>query len=131
MAEAALKASSEQMPEGAHVRRSDALMSIKDAIEMEKAQARACDYYSIFLKNDVTDEFVRVRTHVWKLDAERKPLLVDGQKVQRNAHDVALDVWAAYGAEDHTLEMVLRGGHVVATPASIAAELAMKTVAGV
>ena len=105
-------------------------MSIKDAIEMEKAQARACDYYSIFLKNDVTDEFVRVRTHVWKLDAERKPVLENGSRVQRNAHDVALDVWAAYGAEDHTLEMVLRGGHVVATPASIAAELAMKNVTG-
>lgn len=131
MADAALKVSSDKGQANAPLRRSDELMSIKDAIEMEKAQARACDYYSIFLKNDITDDFVRVRTHVWKLDGERKPVLVDGVKVQRNAHDVALDVWAAYGADDHTLEMVLRGGHVVATPASIAAELAMKTVAGV
>jgi hypothetical protein len=52
---------------------------------------------------------------------------MDGdRKIARNAHEVALDVWAAYGADEHTLEMVLRGGLVVATPASIANEIAMK-----
>lgn len=101
-------------------------MSIKEAQELEKRQAYACDYYAIFLKNDATDEFVRVRTPVWHLDADRRPIVVDGKRRIRNPHDVALDVWAAYGADDHTLEMVMRGGFVVATPASIANELAMK-----
>jgi len=107
-----------------------AIMSIKEAQDLEKRQAHACDYYAIFLKNDATEEFVRVRTPVWQLDVERKPVMVDGKRVQRNAHDVALDVWAAYGADDHTLEMVMRGGYVVATPASIANELAMKQATG-
>ena len=106
-----------------------AIMTIKEAQELEKRQARACDYYAIFLKNDATEEFVRVRTPVWQLDSERRPIVENGTRIQRNAHDVALDVWAAYGADDHTLEMVMRGGYVVATPASIAAELATKRAA--
>jgi hypothetical protein len=105
------------------------IMSIREAQELEKRQAYACDYYAIFLKNDATEEFVRVRTPVWHLDAERKPIERDGKRSVRNPHDVALDVWAAYGADDHTLEMVMRGGFVVATPASIASELAMKRIA--
>ena len=106
------------------------IMSLKEAQALEKRQMRETDYYAIFLKNDATDEFVRVRTPVWKLDAERKPIMIDGSRVERNPHDVALDVWAAYGADDHTLEMVMRGGYVVATPASIANELAMKQAIG-
>ncbi len=105
------------------------IMSIREAQELEKRQAYACDYYAIYLKNDASDEIVRVRTPVWHLDADRRPIVVDEKRLVRNAHDVALDVWAAYGADDHTLEMVMRGGVVVATPASIANEMAMKSTA--
>lgn len=106
-----------------------AIMSIREAQDLEKRQAHQCDYYAVFLKSEITEEIVRVRTPVWQLDADRKKIIVDEKPRLRHAHDVALDVWAAYGAEEYTLEMVMRGGFVVATPASIANELAMKRIA--
>ncbi len=90
-------------------------MSIQEAKELEKRQAAGCDYYAVFLKNEATDEIIRVRTPVHKLDGERRPIMDGDRKVSRDPHEVALDVWAAYGADEHTLEMVLRGGLVVAT----------------
>jgi hypothetical protein len=105
------------------------IMSIDEAKDLEKRQAAGCDYYAVFLKNEATDEIIRVRTPVHKLDGERRPIMDGDKKIARNAHEVALDVWAAYGADEHTLEMVLRGGLVVATPASIANEIAMKRIA--
>lgn len=105
------------------------IMSIRAAQDLERSQAHACDYYAVFLKSDATDEIVRVRTPVWQLDADRCKVIVDDKPRLRNPHDVALDVWAAYGAEEYTLQMVMRGGFVVATPASIANELSMKRIA--
>jgi hypothetical protein len=102
------------------------IMSIDEAKDLEKRQAAGCDYYAVFLKSEATDEIIRVRTPVHNLDADRRPIMDGDRKIARNAHEVALDVWAAYGADEHTLEMVLRGGLVVATPASIANEIAMK-----
>lgn len=104
------------------------IMTTDQARDLEKRQGYDSHYYAVFLKNDATDEFVRVRTPVWHLDAERRPVEVDGKRRVRNPHDVALDVWAAYGADDHTLQMVMRGGFVVSTPASIASSLAMRDV---
>ena len=102
------------------------IMTVTEQQALEKRQAQECDYYAVFLKDESKDQIVRVRTAVWQLDAERNPVVdEDGKKKLRNPHDVALDVWAAYGADDHTLELVMRGSQVVATPQSIANELAM------
>lgn len=103
------------------------IMSIKEAQDLERKQAFETDYYAVYLRHDPTEEIVRVRTPVWLLDANRNIVTdASGTRQQRNAHDVALDVWAAYGADEYTLDMVMRGSYVVATPASIANELQMK-----
>ena len=105
------------------------VMTIAETQALEKEQSRNYDYYAVFLKDDVTGQTIRVRTTAYYLDEERKPVLDDkGRRQRRNPHDVALNVWAAYGADDHTLEMVQHGALVVATPQSIATELGLATV---
>lgn len=113
----------------AQVIEAKALMSVTDQQRLDERFAKESDYYAIFLMDEVTGDRVRVRTSVWELDEDRVPILKDGKRQLRNPHDVALDVWAAQGADDHTLEMVQRGGCIVATPRSIANEIAMRNAA--
>lgn len=111
------------------VRADRPVMTVEEAQQLERRQAKEVDYYSVFLKDDATQKIVRIRTVVWQLDADRRPVYDEnGHRKMRNPHDVALDVWAAYGADDHTLDMVTLSGVVVATPDSIATELAMAKV---
>jgi hypothetical protein len=102
------------------------VMSVPDAQRLERTHAQQSQYYAVFLRDEREDTIIRVRTPVFELDAERNPVNgADGKPVARNVHDVALNVWAAYGADEYTLLIVMRGPQVVATPQSIANELAM------
>lgn len=105
------------------------IMDLKAAKTQDKEQSLSSEYYSVYLKNLITDEYIRVRTPVFYLDGERRPVIRNNEKVVRNPHDVGLDVWATYGADDHDLELVMRGPLVAATPSSIANDLAMKKLA--
>ncbi len=102
------------------------IMTVKEQQSLDERYAKESDYYAVYLKDEVTGDHIRVRTSVWELDEDRVPVLVNGKPKLRNPHDVALDVWAAQGADDHTLEMVQRGGCIVATPKSISSEISMR-----
>src|SRR3546814_12048680 len=82
----------------------DSIMNLSEAQKLERKQAEESDYYNVLLWDEAARRQVRVRTCCWVLDAERKPVTnEDGKRTYRDAHEVALDVWAAYGADDHTL----------------------------
>src|SRR3546814_3879253 len=75
-----------------------------DLQKLERKQAEESDYYNVLLWDEAARRQVRARTCCWVLDAERKPVTnEDGKRTYRDAHEVALDAWAAYGADDHTL----------------------------
>lgn len=107
------------------IRANTTIMTVPEAQKLERQHASQTQYYAVYLVDDRNEMIVRVRTPIYELDEHRNPVVVDGEKVARNVHDVALNVWAAYGADDYTLLMVMRGPQVVATPQSIANELAM------
>lgn len=106
--------------------RASAIMTVKEAQNLERQHAGQSQYYCVYLKDDRDDSIVRVRTPVYELDEERVPVVdANDRPIARNVHDLALNVWAAYGADEFTLMMVMRGPQCVATPESIANELAM------
>lgn len=117
---------SERQPKNVEIVEAKPVMSLSEAQALEKRQSQEHDYYAVYLKDEVMGDPVRVRTVAYVLDEERNPVLDEnGKKQRRNAHDVALNVWAAYGCDDYTLEFVMLGARVVATPRSILNELEM------
>ncbi|QAY80197.1 hypothetical protein [Sphingosinicella sp. BN140058] len=103
------------------------IMSLSEAAALERRHAHESDYYAVILEDDANGgPLIRVRTSCYELDADRNIVFDEaGNKKLRNPHDVGLDVWAAYGADDHTLKMVMRGSQVVATPKSITQQIAL------
>jgi hypothetical protein len=102
------------------------IFSIEEARAIEKDHALAAHYFTVLLKNDVDMSHVRVRTTAYEIDENRHFVLKDGKRQMRNCIDVALDVWGAYGAEDHSLELVMLAEMVMATPKSISDDLMMR-----
>lgn len=104
----------------------NSIMSLDEAKQLDAKHAKESDYYSVLLVDDRSQQQLRVRTVVWELDAERMPVLDEnGKRKVRNAHEVGLDVWAAYGADEYSLLTVSLGGQIRANPDSIATELAL------
>lgn len=107
----------------------NSVMSISEQQQLERLQAKDHDYYTVWLVNDATHQLVRVRTLRWVLDAERNPVFDEhGAKVKRNEFEVALDVWAAYGADDHTFLSLEVGSMVRVTADGLAAEIEMGNI---
>src|SRR3546814_9221479 len=93
----------------------DSIMNLSEAQKLERKQAEESDYYNVLLWDEAARRQVRVRTCCWVLDAERKPVTnEDGKRTYRDAHEVALDVWAAYGADEHTLICLQLGPVILA-----------------
>src|SRR3546814_12946383 len=101
-------------------------MNLSEAQKLERKQAEESDYYNVLLWDEAARRQVRVRTCCWVLDAERKPVTnEDGKRTYRDAHEVALDVWAAYGADDHTLICLQLGPVLPANAYSLATNIAL------
>lgn len=104
----------------------DSIMNLSEAQKLERKQAEESDYYNVLLWDEAARRQVRVRTCCWVLDAERKPVTnEEGKRTYRDAHEVALDVWAAYGADDHTLICLQLGPVLLANADSLATKIAM------
>lgn len=103
------------------------LMTAAEAQELEKRQALETHYYSIFLHEEATGTAVRVRTPCWQVDGEFNFVLDEnGNRKRLNTHDVALNVWAAYGADDYSLIHGTLGPVVTSTPETIMNEIVMR-----
>lgn len=102
------------------------IMTIRESNEFDLEVAKRDDYYRVLLHNDVQLVPIMVKTSAWVLDENRLPVLKDGKRIRRNAADAGLDVWAANGPEEYTLQVVMLGSVVVATVESIAKELGLR-----
>lgn len=104
----------------------NSIMTLSEAQKLERKQAEDSDYFTVYLHDDAVDRDVSVRTCCWVLDAERKPVLsADNKRTYRDPHDVALDVWAAYGADDHTLLFLKLGPVPLVNAESLALAITM------
>ena len=102
------------------------MLTPKEADAMAQAQAVLTDRFTVFLYNHETQQIERVRTPVFKLDADRRKiedLENPGCYIERNAHDVGLAFWASYGTDEYDMLFVARGAVVVATAQTIGVAL--------
>lgn len=104
------------------------LMSIEEARAVEMDHARDAHYYTVLMKSEVEQVLVRVRVCAYQLDENGHFKLVNGKRQIKNCIDVGLDVWAAWGADEYTLEMVQLAEVVMATPKSINDDLMLRSV---
>lgn len=102
------------------------ILTIAEQQHLDRQHARNTDYYTVLLRDEVTDFIIKSVVPRYELDSERIPIRDENnKKIERCPHKVGLSCLASYGYSDHEIIGVFLGTRCRSTKNEIINEISM------